>query len=90
MTNTLRHAVDATELVVRVAAQRHTVRVSVHDNGRRTGQGRDGYGLTGLRERATLLGGTLRAGPGTDRGWHVEAELPRARSDSGVHSRSRR
>ncbi|MER7539489.1 histidine kinase [Streptomyces sp. NPDC097704] len=90
VTNALRHAVDATELVVRVAAERHTVRVSVRDNGRRTGRGRDGYGLTGLRERATLLGGTLRAGPGTDRGWHVEAELPRARSESGVHSRPRR
>jgi len=90
VTNALRHAVDATELVVRVAAERHTVRVNVHDNGRRTGRGRDGYGLTGLRERATLLGGTLRAGPGADRGWHVEAELPRARSESGVHSRPRR
>ncbi|MCZ0986202.1 histidine kinase [Streptomyces diastatochromogenes] len=90
VTNALRHAVDATELVVRVAAERHSVRVSVRDNGRRTGRGRDGYGLTGLRERATLLGGTLRAGPGIDRGWHVEAELPRARSESGVHSRPRR
>jgi signal transduction histidine kinase len=90
VTNALRHAVDATELVVRVAAERHTVRVSVRDDGRRTGRGRDGYGLTGLRERATLLGGTLRAGPGTDRGWHVEAELPGARSDSRVHSRPRR
>ncbi|MFC8509539.1 sensor histidine kinase [Streptomyces sp. NPDC057411] len=90
VTNALRHAVDATELVVRVAAERHTVRVSVRDDGRRTGRGRDGYGLTGLRERATLLGGTLQAGPGTDRGWHVEAELPRARSESRVHSRPRR
>ncbi|MFJ4094009.1 sensor histidine kinase [Kitasatospora sp. NPDC089913] len=90
VTNTLRHAVDATELVVRVAAQGHTVRVSVRDDGRRTGRGRDGYGLTGLRERATLLGGTLRAGPGTDRGWHVEAELPSARSERGAHSRPRR
>ncbi len=90
LTNALRHAVDATELVVRVAAERHSVRVSVRDDGRRTGRGRDGYGLTGLRERATLLGGTLRAGPGIDRGWNVEAELPRARSESGVHSRPRR
>ncbi|MEU9605994.1 histidine kinase [Streptomyces sp. NPDC048057] len=90
VTNALRHAVDATELAVRVTAERHTVRVSVRDNGQRTGRGRDGYGLAGLRERAALLGGTLRAGPGTDRGWHVEAELPRARSESGVHSRTRR
>ena len=34
-----------------------------------------GYGLTGLRERAELLGGTLRAGPdGT--AWTVRLRLP--------------
>jgi signal transduction histidine kinase len=88
VTNALRHAVDATDL--RVAAERHTVRVSVRDNGRRTGRGRDGYGLAGLRERATLLGGTLRAGPGADRGWQVEAELPRGRTESSAHPRPRR
>ncbi|MGW6535495.1 sensor histidine kinase [Streptomyces sp. NPDC055051] len=90
VTNALRHAVDATELVVRVAAEPHTVRVSVRDDGRRTGRVRDGYGIAGLRERATLLGGTLRAGPDADRGWRVEAELPRARSGNRVHSRPRR
>ncbi|MFF8837614.1 sensor histidine kinase [Streptomyces sp. NPDC015130] len=90
VTNAMRHAVNATEVVVRVTAERHTVRVSVRDNGQRTGRGRAGYGLTGLRERATLLGGTLRAGPGTDQGWHVEAELPRGRTESGAHPRPRR
>lgn len=89
VTNAMRHAVSATEVVVRVTAERHTVRVSVRDNGQRTGRGRDGYGLAGLRERAALLGGALRAGPGADQGWHVEAALPRARSDRG-HSRPRR
>ncbi|MFD0312789.1 sensor histidine kinase [Streptomyces flavalbus] len=90
VTNAMRHAVGATEVVVRVTAQRHTVRVSVRDNGQRTGRGRDGYGLAGLRERAALLGGALRAGPGADQGWHVEAELPRAGSGSRGHSRPRR
>ncbi|WP_327348365.1 sensor histidine kinase [Streptomyces europaeiscabiei] len=90
VTNAMRHAVDATEVVVRVDAERHTVRVSVRDNGQRTGRGRAGYGLTGLRERATLLGGTLQAGPGADQGWHVEAELPRGRTESGAHPRPRR
>lgn len=90
VTNAMRHAVDATEVVVRVTADRHTVRVSVRDNGHRTNRGRAGYGLTGLRERATLLGGTLQAGPGTDQGWLVEAELPRGRTESGAHPRPRR
>ncbi|MGW2725342.1 sensor histidine kinase [Streptomyces sp. NPDC001492] len=90
VTNTMRHAVNATEVAVRVTAERHTVRVSVRDNGQRTGRGRAGYGLAGLRERAALLGGTLQAGPGTDQGWHVEAELPRGRTESGAHPRRRR
>jgi signal transduction histidine kinase len=90
VTNAMRHAVGATEVVVRVVADPQRVRVTVADDGARPGRGRDGYGLTGLRERAGLLGGQLRAGPGTDRGWQVEAELPRGRTDSRVHSRTRR
>jgi signal transduction histidine kinase len=34
-----------------------------------------GYGLRGMRERATELGGTLAAGP-TDDGWRVSLHLP--------------
>ncbi len=33
-----------------------------------------------MTERATLLGGTLDAGPGPERGWVVAAVLPRAGS----------
>ncbi|MFE5333227.1 sensor histidine kinase [Embleya sp. NPDC056575] len=90
VTNAMRHAADATEVVVRVTAERHTVRVSVRDNGRHTGRGRAGYGLAGLHERAALLGGKLQAGPGPEQGWHVEAELPRGRTESGAHPRPRR
>jgi signal transduction histidine kinase len=35
----------------------------------------DGYGLTGMRERAELLGGTLDAGP-TDTGFLVQLRVP--------------
>ncbi|MFE3197379.1 sensor histidine kinase [Embleya sp. NPDC059237] len=90
VTNAMRHAVDATEVVVRVTAERRTVRVSVRDNGHRTGRGRAGFGLAGLHERAALLGGELHAGPGPELGWHVEAELPRGRTESGAHPRPRR
>jgi signal transduction histidine kinase len=90
VTNAMRHAVDATEVVVRVTGEPQRVRVTVRDNGARAGKGRGGYGLAGLRERAALLGGELRAGPGADQGWCVEAELPRGRADSGVHPRPRR
>jgi signal transduction histidine kinase len=37
--------------------------------------GAGGYGLTGMRERAELLGGRLDAGP-TDDGFRVELWLP--------------
>ncbi|WP_327002223.1 sensor histidine kinase [Dactylosporangium sp. NBC_01737] len=90
VTNAMRHAVDATEVVVRVTGAPGQVRITVHDDGARAGRGRDGYGLAGLRERAALLGGQLRAGPGTGRGWQVEAELPRGRSDGDTHPRRRR
>jgi signal transduction histidine kinase len=36
-----------------------------------------GYGLTGMRERLLLLGGTLTAGPTGDGEWHVTARVPR-------------
>jgi signal transduction histidine kinase len=90
VTNAMRHAVDATEVVVRVTGEPQTVRVTVRDDGARAGRGRDGYGLAGLRERAALLGGELRAGPDADQGWRVEAELPRRRADSGVNPRAHR
>lgn len=90
VTNAMRHAVNATEVVVRVAGDPQKVRVTVRDDGARAGRGRDGYGLAGLRERAALLGGRLQAGPGADQGWHVEAELPRGRADSSGHPRPRR
>jgi signal transduction histidine kinase len=35
-----------------------------------------GYGLTGMRERVTLLGGSLAAGPSPDGGFVVTAVLP--------------
>jgi signal transduction histidine kinase len=35
-----------------------------------------GHGLTGMRERVALLGGSLTAGPATDGGFSVSAMLP--------------
>lgn len=42
-----------------------------------------GHGLTGLRERAELLGGTLTAGPDEDGGFVVRAVLPSGDAPEG-------
>ena len=38
-------------------------------------RGAGGHGLVGIRERVSLFGGTLHAGPGPVRGWQVTADL---------------
>jgi len=78
VTNALRHARDATRVVVAVTGAPDTVRCTVTDDGDTVLLPRAaGYGIVGMTERATLLGGTITAGPGTARGWVVDAVLPR-------------
>jgi signal transduction histidine kinase len=76
LTNVLRHAA-ATHVAVsgRVTDGRLVLRVS--DDGR--GAGADlvpGSGLSGMRERVALLGGSLTAGDAPGRGFRVAADLP--------------
>lgn len=60
------------------------VRLSVRDDGAasQVGLNGPGFGLVGMTERATLLGGTLDAGPGPNSGWTVHAVIPRSASIS--------
>ncbi|MEU3465495.1 histidine kinase [Streptomyces sp. NPDC006733] len=80
LTNTLRHAVGADTVRLRVTVDGQQVHVTVVDNGRtaprRAGAARPGRGLVGMRERARLVGGSLRAGPLPDGGFEVAAQLP--------------
>lgn len=94
ITNARRHARHATRVAVAVTGEADQIRVTVDDDGS-TGPAirtHAGYGLVGMQERATLLGGTFHAGPTAghagpnashsgptaDRGWRVEAILPRS------------
>lgn len=77
ITNALRHARHASRIDVRLVGDDDCVRLTVQDDGEIQARSGTGYGLVGMTERATLLGGTLAAGPGTDRGWTVAAVLPR-------------
>ena len=79
ITNARRHARHATRVAVAVTGDTDQVRLTVVDDGSTstTGRAPAGNGLVGIRERATLLGGTFHAGPTVGPGWRVEAILPR-------------
>ena len=80
LTNVVRHA-EATHASVVIAARRGEVVVEVTDDGRGepTGVGAGGYGLVGLRERVSAVGGRLEAGTRPTGGFRVVATLPVAR-----------
>lgn len=82
VTNARRHARHATRVTVAVTGDADGVRLTVDDDGSTGVASRapTGYGLIGMRERATLLGGTFNAGPNAGHGWRVEASLPRTGS----------
>ncbi|MEU7919160.1 sensor histidine kinase [Micromonospora zamorensis] len=78
LANAARHAVGAAVRVT-VRAGRSGLEVRVENSpadARPTADGGPGHGLTGMRERATSLGGTFTAGPLPDGGYAVAAELP--------------
>jgi signal transduction histidine kinase len=80
VTNALRHARNARRIDVRVAGDGDRVCLNVEDDGEPvpfSAEHAPGYGLIGMSERATVLGGTLEAGPGASGGWTVTAVLPR-------------
>ncbi|MCU1444170.1 MAG: putative two-component system sensor kinase [Cryobacterium sp.] len=78
ITNARRHARHATRIDVRLHADDERILLSVSDDGEAVPATTPGYGITGMVERATLLGGTCEAGPLPGRGWVVTAVLPRA------------
>ncbi|MFB9432583.1 sensor histidine kinase [Streptoalloteichus tenebrarius] len=74
LTNCLRHAPgQAARLSVDTT---DGVTVEVSNDGPPVAPCRLGHGLTGMRERARLLGGDLSAGPREGGGWAVRASLP--------------
>ena len=75
LTNVRKHA-RAERVELQLAFEHTGARLSVEDFGDASSEGNGGgYGLTGMRERAELLGGTLAAGP-TGAGFRVELWVP--------------
>ncbi|MEU7606851.1 sensor histidine kinase [Streptomyces sp. NPDC041003] len=77
LTNVVRHA-GTGHCRVTIGYGEEELTVEVVDGGRGTpdGIGSTGFGITGMRERVSLLHGRFTAGPGPTGGFRVEAVLP--------------
>jgi signal transduction histidine kinase len=87
VTNARRHARNASRIDVRVQVDAAGIRLDVRDDGDAATSVASvppaasiapGFGITGMRERAALLGGTCEAGQIPGGGWAVTAVLPRS------------
>ncbi|MFC0431808.1 sensor histidine kinase [Kutzneria buriramensis] len=76
LTNVRKHSDGARDVRVLVSRAAKWINVGVADDGRGRHGGRAGFGLRGLTERVTALGGSIKAGPRAAGGWMVEASLP--------------
>jgi signal transduction histidine kinase len=75
VTNVVRHA-GTDRCLVWIDRQDGYLSIEVTDSGRGATVAGIGYGITGMRERATLLGGDFSAGPRPGGGFRVAARLP--------------
>ncbi len=77
LTNVRRHAHEVTRIDIDVARRDDRLIVTVSNDGLGSPpSGHDTFGIVGMRERATALGGALAAGPVAGRGWRMHAEIP--------------
>jgi signal transduction histidine kinase len=75
VTNVVRHA-STSQCQVLIDQQDEQLLIEVTDSGRGGTVAGTGYGITGMRERAALLGGDFSAGPRPGGGYRVAARLP--------------
>ncbi|MGZ6299306.1 MAG: sensor histidine kinase [Candidatus Limnocylindria bacterium] len=78
LSNVRRHA-DATLVTIRVTVEGDRLALVVHDNGRgfdAASLGEKGFGLTSMRERASLVGGTLTVTSRPHDGTRVAVDVP--------------
>ena len=76
----LKHAGPGATASVRLHRTAADLTLEVIDDGRGTDPDSDGlgHGLTGMRERMSVFGGTLQSGPLPSRGYRVRATVPLA------------
>lgn len=78
LTNVLKHGGPGSSAAVRIRRDPQQLLIEVLDDGQGTDPASDGqgHGLTGMRERMAVFGGTLQAGPLPSRGFRVRASVP--------------
>ncbi|MFC7721339.1 sensor histidine kinase [Nonomuraea recticatena] len=76
LSNAMRHAPGSTVAVELVRDDHLRIRVTNGPASRPGGPRGAGHGLLGMRERASLLGGSLETGPMEGGGFEVKAVLP--------------
>jgi signal transduction histidine kinase len=82
LTNVRRHAGRVDRVDVAVLHGNAALVVEVTDDGRgssshpESGADQTGYGIVGMRERVSMFGGSLNAGPRQGGGWRVRATFP--------------
>ncbi len=82
ITNARKYSRHASRIMVRINGSTDTVHLTVADDGdpvRPNVRVGSGYGIIGMTERVSLLGGRLSAGRGPDGRWVVDAHMPKGR-----------
>ena len=76
LTNVRRHGGPEAAAKLTIAYGPDRLGVRIANFGAEVDEPQQGNGIAGMRERATALGGTLRAGPRAEGGFEVVADLP--------------
>ncbi len=85
LTNVIKHGGPNATVSVKVQHEDDAVHLDVSDTGRGLSARpvNDGLGLTGMRERVEVLGGTFTSGPRKGGGYRVTARIPNTHADQG-------
>ncbi len=76
VTNARKHACCATRVAIRIHKDGSALAVHAEDDGRPSGEIREGFGLRGMKERFEKIGGWIRASARPGGGFAIDASLP--------------
>lgn len=74
LTNTLKHS-QANQCRIQIKPQMNTLHITIEDNGKSVHHWQEGNGMSGMRERVEILGGTLQFSS-TETGFTLSAQIP--------------